>query len=215
MASSPPIKYGLILFELDNLAINNYWRKYSTYLEIGWDAESIKAYLAQKDKILQIASFNTNTVSFSASSRRNRFYEIYNRSDMLEKDVAEPGCINALNQLVEKYDVHIISSRSDDMKEKTLQIMKKQGFPMEKLCVYFKDTNAILHTYRKDCILKVKQKNPAGVAICLNPEDAATFESLSYTPVGFTSLKNFEEFNGKIPAVFQDWNQLLTSLMSA
>jgi len=209
------MKYGLILTELDNLAINNYWRKYSTYLEIGWDVESIKAYLAQKDKILQIASFNTNTVSFSASSRRNRFYDIYNRPDMLDKDVAEPGAVECLVKLADKYDIYIISSRTEDLKEKTLEILKKQGFPLEKIQVYFKETNAILHSYRKDCVLKVKQKNPSGVAVCINPEDASSYESLNYTPVGFTTLKNFDDFNGKISAVFQDWNQLLTSLLAA
>ena len=98
---------ALVLSELDNLIINNYWRKFLTYKEVGWDEESIQTYLSQKDKILQIASFNTPTVSFSASSRRNRFYEIYNRSQMLEKDVAYEGSPEVIAKLADKYNIYV------------------------------------------------------------------------------------------------------------
>lgn len=207
--------FGLILSELDNLIINNYWRKFATYKEVGWDDNSIHSYLQQKDKIMQIASFNTPTVSFSASSRRNRFYEIYNRLDMLEKDVAWEGSVEAMKKLSSKYEIYVVSSRTFDLQAKTLEVMKNLGFPLEKMTILFKETNAILHSYRKDCILKVKEKFPTGVAVCITPDEGAIFENFDYTSVGFTSLKNNPDFNGKIKIVFEDWDQLTNSLMSA
>ena len=86
---------------MDNIVINNYWRKYETYLELGWDHASTGHNLSKKEYMMQIASFNTRTVSFSASSRRNKFYEIYNRPKMLEQDVAwDDICVESLKKLV-------------------------------------------------------------------------------------------------------------------
>lgn len=103
-------QYGLVFTELDNIIIDNYYRKFYTYKELGWDDNNIKAYLEQKAFIMQIASFNTAKVSFSASSRRNRYYEVYNKPEMLEKDIAYGQAIDVLEKLAEKYDIHIISS---------------------------------------------------------------------------------------------------------
>jgi len=109
-------QFSLIL-GLDNIVLNNYWRKYYTYLKIGWDDASIRDYLSKY--MMQIASFNTRTVSFSASSRRNKFYEIYNRPDMLEQDVAWEGSVEAIKKISQKFKIYIVSSRSNEMRRKT------------------------------------------------------------------------------------------------
>jgi tetratricopeptide (TPR) repeat protein len=205
-------KYGLIFTELDNIIIDNYWRKFYTYRELGWDDNSIKAYLAQKQYVMQIASFNTAKVSFSASSRRNRYYEVFNRLDMLEKDIAYGQAIDVLDKLAEKYDIFIISSRTTDLEEKTLETMRKLNFNLDKYKVIFKKPLDVLHTYRQKCFDDIKQTNPTGFAVCLMPGDATMVERNNYTPIGFTSVKEAAEFNGTINTVCEDWIQLVQAL---
>lgn len=208
-------QWGLILLELDNLVINNYWRKYYTYLEIGWDDQSIRDYLGVKENALQIASFNTTKISFSASSRRNRFYEVYNRENMLDQDVAWEGVIPAIEKLNKLYKIFIVSSRTTDLKEKTLSHLKKLGFPLEIVEVIFKEPNEALHNYRVNTVEKISQQLPSGIGICLQPTEGAIFTRCNYTPVAFASIKNHAEFDGQVNVVCQDWTQILQSLNCA
>ena len=195
--------WGVVL-NLDNIIINNYWRKYQTYRQIGWDDASIKQYLSQKQNTMQVASFNTPTVSFSASSRRNRFYTIYNQLEMLDQDVAWGSSILSLQALSTKYHIYIVSARSDDLREKTLEVMTQLGYAMSNLSFFFKTEFEQLYSYRKKCMKEIIQSHPTGVGVCLNPSDADFFKDFGYTPVGLTSLKNREEFNGHIDIVCND-----------
>ena len=203
--------WGVVL-NLDNLVLNNYWRKYQTYRQIGWDDVSIKQYLSHKQNTMQIASFSTPTVSFSASSRRNRFYSIYNQLEMLDQDVAWGSSVSALQDLSTRYHIYIISARTEDLREKTLEVMARLGFVMENVSIFFKKSLEQLYSYRKKCIKEITKNHPTGVGICLNPSDTTLFKDFGYTPVGMTSLKNKEEFNGHIDIVCEDWTQLLTAL---
>ena len=205
-------QWALVINELDNIVLNNYWRKYHTYLELGWDDASIKEYIGQKKFTMQIASFNTPTVSFSASSRRNRFYEVYNKPGMLDQDVLWGNAIESLKKIDEKYKIFIISSRTEDLKEKTLEVMKKLNFPLDRLKIFFKKTNEKLFVYRKKCIQSIKEQFEGGIGICLSPAESTLFERVDYTPLGFSSLKEREEFNNKIQVVCQDWAQIQASL---
>lgn len=205
-------QHGLIINELDNILLDNYWRKFHTYKEVGWDEISIKQYLTQKQFIMQIASFNTRTVSFSASSRRNRYYEVFNRSDMLEKDIAYTDVIPSLQKLVEKYEIFVISSRTTDLQDKTLEVMKKLDFPLQKMKIYFKGPSDILHSWRQKCINEIVQTFPTGFAICLMPTDTTIFINTSYTPIAFTSIKEPADFNGHIQTIVQSWSQLTQTL---
>ena len=206
------VKFSLIL-GLDNIVLNNYWRKYYSYLKIGWDDASIRHYLSKKEYMMQIASFNTRTVSFSASSRRNRFYEIYNRSEMLEQDVAwDSSTIESLKKINNKYQVFIISARSNELENKTLEVMKKLGFPMEDLTIFFKSPNESLSVYRRNTLNSIKEKFTSGVGVCLNPNDSALYERIGYTPIAFSSIQDYESFNGKISIVCQNWTDVLHSL---
>ena len=72
-------EFALVIPAFDYFIVDPTKRKFATYKEIGWDDQSITNYLRTKENHETIASFITNTVSFSASSRRNRFYEIYSR----------------------------------------------------------------------------------------------------------------------------------------
>ena len=203
--------WGVIL-NLDNIVLNNYWRKYQTYLQIGWDDASIKQYLGQKQNTMQIASFNTPTVTFSASSRRNRFYSIYNQLEMLDQDVPWGNAVSALRALATKYQIYIIASRADKLREKTLEVMTQLGFAIDQISFFFKSEFEQLYSYRKKCMKEIIQSHPTGVGICLNPSDAALIKDFGYTPVGLTSLKNENEFNGHLDVVCNDWTQILSAL---
>ncbi|QEE15808.1 hypothetical protein DSAG12_01635 [Promethearchaeum syntrophicum] len=197
---------------LDNIVLNNYWRKYFAYLKIGWDDASIRHYLSKKEYMMQIASFNTRTVSFSASSRRNRFYEIYNRPDMLEQDVAWDGSIEAIKKISQKFKIYIISSRSTELRKKTLEVMKKLGFPMENLTLYFKNPNESLSIYRKNSFNVIKEEYVGGVGVCLNISDRYNYERIGYTPIAFSSINDYKSFDGKIAVICQNWTDILHSL---
>ncbi len=206
------VQFSFVL-GMDNIVINNYWRKYETYLELGWDHASIRYYLSKKEYMMQIASFNTRTVSFSASSRRNRFYEIYNRPKMLEQDVAwDDTSVESLKKISKKYQVFIISARSKELEDKTLEVIKKIGFPMEDLTIFFKSPNESLSVYRRNTLNSIKEKFTSGVGVCLNPNDSLLYERIDYTPIAFSSIQNYESFNGKISIVCQNWTDVLHSL---
>ena len=200
---------------LDNIVLNNYWRKHSTYLKIGWDFASIQHYLSKKEYMMQIASFNTRTVSFSASSRRNRYYEIFNRPEMLEQDVAwDSNTIESLKKISKKYKVFIISARSNKLERKTLEIMKKLGFPMEDITIFFKNPNESLSVYRRNTLNSIKEKFTSGVGVCLNPSESVLYERIGYTPIAFSSIKDYESFNGKISIVCQNWTDILHCIVN-
>jgi len=206
------VQFSFVI-SMDNIILNNYWRKYETYLEIGWDHASIRHYLSKKEYMMQIASFNTRTVSFTASSRRNKFYEIYNRPKMLEHDVAwDDTSVESLKKISKKYHVFIISARSNELENKTLEVMKKLGFPMEDLTIFFKSANESLSVYRRNTLNSIKEKFTSGVGVCLNPNDSALYERMGYTPIAFSSIQNYENFNGKISIVCQNWTDVLHSL---
>ena len=205
-------QFSLIL-GLDNIVLNNYWRKYYSYLKIGWDDASIRHYLSKREYMMQIASFNTRTVSFSASSRRNRFYDIYNRSEMLEQDVAwDSSTIESLKKINKKYKIFVVSSRSTELKTKTLDVMKKLGFLMDDLTIFFKTSNESLSIYRRNTLNSIKEKYTVGVGVCLNLSDRYLFERIGYTPIAFSSINEYNSFDGKINIVCQDWENILHSL---
>ncbi|MHA1729326.1 MAG: hypothetical protein ACTSWY_11420 [Promethearchaeota archaeon] len=204
-------KFALIL-GLDNIVLNNSERKMKTYLEFGWDKENIQNYISKKENTLKIASFNTNFVTFTASSRRNRYYEVYNRLDMLERDRLFPNVISAINKLSEYFAFNIISHRTEDLEEKTLEILNNLNLPMHLLKIFFKKKHTSMQTYIRNCVIDIKAKFPTGVALVLNPNEASLFERFDYTPVGFSSINNADDFNDHTDVVCGDWNQIISSL---
>jgi hypothetical protein len=194
------------------MVLNNYWRKFSTYKTIGWDEDSIHEYLSHKDKIMQIASFNTPQVNFSASSRRNRFYTIYNQVDMLDQDVPWDYSVEAIRKISASYKIFIISNRNLDLKEKTLEILTRLGYPMNKITLFFKKSTANLFTYRKKCWDEITELFPTGVGVILNPSELDVLKRFQYTPIVFTSIKNAEDFNNSINIICNTWQQLCSSL---
>ena len=184
-----------------------------TYLELGWDKESIDDFISKKENMYgKIASFNTTRVTFTASSRRNRFYEVYNREDMLEHDWQFPGVINALKRLSVDFDIYIVSERTEDLEEKTLQIMEEAGFPMHSLKIFFKGMHKVLRHYKKNCLVEITSKHSTGIGVILHPQDARLFKKFNYTPVGFASIKDASEFSGRVEVVCENWNQLTQCL---
>lgn len=203
-------KPSLVIYDLDNIVLDNCDRKMNTYLEIGWDRDSINDFISKKENIYgKIASFNTTRVTFTASSRRNRYYEIFNRPDMLEFDKPYPGVIEAINKLSKDYDIYIVSERTQDLEQKTLEVMKKLGFPMEKIKIYFKKTHEVLRSYKNATVVNIKTMHPSGAAIVIQPEDGTYFERIEYTPIGFTSIAESMEFQGQVKAICNNWQDVI------
>lgn len=200
------------VLRLDNILLNNYWRKFYTYQQIGWDEESIHQYLSQKKNIMQIASFSTPLVAFSASSRRNRFYEIYNRPEMLDQDVPYDYALEGLKKMTSTYKIYIISSRAQDLQEKTLEVMTRLGFPMNEITIFFKKNTENLFNYQRECMKHISSTFPAGVFICLNLNDITIAKNFQYTPVAFTSILDAEKFNGNLEVICNSWYQICASL---
>lgn len=204
-------KPSLVIYDLDNIVLDNYERKMNTYLEIGWDRDSINDFISKKENIYgKIASFNTTRVTFTASSRRNRYYEIFNRPDMLEFDRPYPGVIEAIKKLSQDYDIYIVSERTQDLEQKTLEVMKKLGFPMDKIKIYFKKTHEVLRSYKNASVVNIKTIHPAGAAIVIQPEDGSYFERIEYTPIGFTSIAEPVEFQGQVKAICNTWQEVIS-----
>ena len=204
-------QWALVL-ELDNLILNNYWRKFYTYKKIGWEDDPIHQYLGQKKNTMQIASFSTPFVNFAASSRRNRFYEIYNQLEMLDQDVPFDNSVEGIKKISQKYKIHIITSRTLDLEEKTREVLTRLGYPMEDLKIYFKKSIENLFAYRKKCLDEVHKAYPTGVGIALSPSDLDLLKRYQYTPIVFTSIKNTKDFNNRVDIVCHDWVQLCSSL---
>ncbi|MBD3353859.1 MAG: hypothetical protein GF364_20420 [Candidatus Lokiarchaeota archaeon] len=206
-------KFALIVYGLDNIILDNYDRKMQTYLEFGWDRDSIDNFISKKEnKYGKIASFNTNRVTFTASSRRNRYYEVYNRPDMLEYDKPFHHCLKAINALSINFDIYIVSERTEDLEEKTLEVMEKLGFPMDKVKVYFKKVHTILRQYKKNCIVDIKSRHDAGVGLIIHPKDASVFNRYDFAPIGFASIKNQKDFDGKTEVVCKSWMDIIRAL---
>ncbi len=207
--------WALVLLNIDNILLNNYWRKYYTYHELGWDEESIHQYLSEKDKILQIATFNTNSVSFAASSRRNKFYKIYNRENMLDQDVPMDGVVDALGKISKKYHIFVVSARTNLLEQKTLESLLRLSFPVDQLTIYFKKSIENLHKYRQNTMKQIIQQYPTGVGICLSPSDRSLFDPFEFIPIAFTSIKNRDDFQNNSPSfqvICNSWQDILTSL---
>ena len=208
-------QWAVVLPSIDNILLNNYWRKYYTYSTLGWDEVSIRNYLSQKENIMKIASFNTIDVSFSASSRRNRYYEIYNKSDMLDHDALYEGAIEGLKKLNSLYKIYILSTRTVLLKEDTLKKMKALGIDLEFLDITFKGEHDKLDHFKRKQMKEIKEKYAGGVGICMAPGDLAIYERFGYTPVCFLSVKNREDFlvvDPNLQVFLNNWPELLQAL---
>jgi hypothetical protein len=205
-------EFALVLPAFDYIIVNPSKRKFATYKEIGWDEQSITNYVRNKENHEKVASFITNTISFSASSRRNRFYEIYNRQDMLELEEVYSGAIIGINELSDHFETYIISDRTEDLKDTTLAHLRKIGFPMEKIHVYFKQVHDSMHAYKRNVIREITSKYPSGVAIITHPKDGQLFALYEYTILGFDSIKGESEFEDSVEFVCHTWDQIRSSL---
>ena len=137
---------------------------------------------------------------------------IYNQLEMLGQDVPWGNAVSALGALSTMYHIYIIAARTENLREKTLEVMTQLGFALDDVTIFFKGEFEQLYSYRKKCMQEVIKLHPTGVGVCLNPTDAGLFKDFDYTPVGLTSLKAIEEFTGHIDVVCNDWAQILSAL---
>ena len=204
--------FALVIPAFDYIIVDPTKRKFATYKEIGWDEISISEYLNNKQNHERIANFITNTVSFSASSRRNRFYEIYNRLDMLNLEEAYPGAIKGISELSKHFDIYIITDLIEDLQDATRDHLKELGFPMEKIHVYFKKPLEPLHSYKRSVLKQITVTHPSGVAIITHPKDSQLFGLYEYTVLGFDSIKEEVEMVNQTEFVCHSWDQIRSSL---
>jgi hypothetical protein len=201
-------KIPLIITELDNILIDNINRKTQTYLELGWDKKSIKNYLSKKENGLKIATFNTPTVSFSASSRRNRYYTIYNRLDMLDHDIIMNKAIETIQILTNKFEIIVLTARKVDLREKTLSLMKMLGFPIDSMQFHFLPQYKSLAVFRKNTFNEIASKFPDGVAITLNPTDFLPYSQYNYHVIALPTLYDKKEFEKTSFDVCRSWKDI-------
>ncbi len=204
--------FALVIPAFDYIIVDPTKRKFATYKEIGWDIDSISMYLSNKQNHERIADFITNTVSFSASSRRNRFYEIYNRPDMLRLEEAYTGAIEGINHISDHFETYLITDRTEDLRESTLDHLEEVGFPMDKIHVYFKKKHESVHSYKRTVLRKITMKYQSGVAIITHPKDGQLFGLYDYTVLGFNSIKEEHEFGNSAEFICHTWRQIQSSL---
>lgn len=202
--------FALVMLGLDNLILDNSNRKTATYLELSWDETNTKNFISKKENAMIIASFNTTTVNFTASSRRNRYYDIYNRKDMLEHDILFPNCSEVIKLLAKDFKIFVVSLRTKNLEDKTLSVLKELGFPLEVVDFSFKKMHEPIQSYKRKCLVKIHDEFPAGVGIILNPDDSILVEEFDYQPVGFSSIKNKEDFSTDV--VCQNWTEINSSI---
>jgi hypothetical protein len=211
MSTDETKKYALILANLDYILIDPFERKLATYLEIGWDEISARAYLGNPKNWDQIASFNTPFVTFSASSRRNRFYEIFWKDEYFTHDQLYPGALDIINNLVQKFNVVVLTSRTEDMKDKTIARLEEIGIPVNDIEFLFKGNHDPLPRFKSDSIKSTAEKYQQGLAIVHQPTDIDSCRKYSLTIIGLTSTNGREEFF-KSDAVCADWVQIAAVL---
>lgn len=203
-------KQFALLMPLDNLILDNSNRKTATYTEIGWDETNTLAYVSKKENIMKIASFNTTTVNFTASSRRNRYYDIYNRLDMLEHDILLPKCSEVIKLLTKDFKIFVVSLRTKDLEEKTLSALKNLGFPVESVEFSFKKMHEPIASYKKKCLIHIHNEFSSGIGLILHPDDSILLNEYDYSPVGFSSIKNKEDFSTEV--VCANWSEISSSI---
>ncbi|MHA1732764.1 MAG: hypothetical protein ACTSU5_12535 [Promethearchaeota archaeon] len=202
------VKYALVFTEIDNLLLDNFDRKLQTYLKIGWDEASARAFISEKSNYNKIASFNTSTVSFSASSRRNRYYEIYNSDEMLAHDAPYQGAVEVFNALKDRFHLVVFTKRDEDLAEKTLATMKRLGFGVDDGVEFlFKGRYENPHKFRNATLITVRTKYQTGIAVTHLPEEITVISQFNFTPVGFSSTHEVHEFQGA-SAVCQNWEHV-------
>ncbi|TFG19078.1 MAG: hypothetical protein EU530_07280 [Promethearchaeota archaeon] len=204
--------FALVIPAFDYIIVDPTKRKYATYKEIGWDDMSISDYVNNKENHERIADFITNTVSFSASSRRNRFYDIYNRLDMLNLEEAYPGAIEGITHLSDHFETYIITDRTEDLQEDTIEHLKKLGFPKDKIHVFFKKTHDSMHNYKRTVLREISIKYPSGIGLVTHPKDAQILGLYEYSVIGFDSIIEEKEFSGQTEFVCHTWDQIRSSL---
>ena len=204
-------QFSLSILGLDNLILDNSNRKFATYLELGWDEKNIKNFISKKENIMRIASFNTTKVNFTASSRRNRYYDIYNRKDMLEHDILFSKCSDVIKLLSKDFKIFLVSLRTKDLEDKTLSVLKNLGFPVEMVDFSFKKNFEPIQSYKRTCLKNIRNEVPSGISVILNPDDSMLLDEFDgYSTVGFSSIKNKEDFS--IEVVCQNWREIKSSI---
>jgi hypothetical protein len=93
-------------------------------------------------------------------------------------------------------------------------MMKKFGFPLEYLTIFFKEPNQILANYRARCVDQIQQHHPEGIAVIVLPNDVIMFDRIGYHSIAFTSLRDIKEFRGITSAVCDDWVSLTQTIIN-
>jgi hypothetical protein len=204
---------AVIFIELDDLLLENYWRKYRTYEQLGWDQKSIEEFLAKKENKLKIASFNTGTTNFTGPTREDRYNEIYNHSNLINQDVAVLGAVEMMHALQEGVYCHVLSSRPTTQQTDVKNHLKYLGFPTDNMDIYFRAPTESVMAFRNKTLKLIQKKFILGFGVCLSSEDSIGFDRLKYPTIGFASIKEVDVLKLSFEKVYSSWEEIAGYVM--
>jgi hypothetical protein len=201
---------AIVFIELDNLLIDNYWRKYQTYLQLGWNDQAIAEFLAQKSNKLQIASFE----GFNTNDRYDRFYSVYEQPEMLTQDVASPGAVEMVQTLVEGTYCIVLSSRPTTQQSATKQQLQRLGFPVEKMEFFFRSPDESVMGFQNKTLTKLHKRFLLGFGICHSVEDSVGFDRIRFPAIAMTTIYDINALAPYFEKVCEDWEEIGLYLMT-
>jgi hypothetical protein len=203
-----PCPVVVVIVELDNLLLHNYWRKYQTMLELGWDIPSIQNYLSKKENLPILPPETPLSNNSPSQAFRDKYLTIYNRDDLLSKDVALEGAVDAVNRIVADAYCVVLSSRPASQQNTTIDLLKFLGYPIHLMEFNFLGSNESTMSFRNRIFSQIQRRFMLGVGICLTPSDAIGFDRLSYPTLGLTTLKNECDLRESFDGICETWGQL-------
>lgn len=203
----------VVVAEIDHVLLDPHDRKLETYLKLGWDRESAEAFLAVKSNWSLVASFNTPTISFTSSSRINRFVEVFNSEEMLALDRPLPGAVEAFNSLKERCGLVVLTTREESLKEPTVAKLSELGFDLDGVELHFKRQFEVAERFRTTTLKEVRESLGGGTAALVThlPDDFRLTRRFQFLPVAITTTHSPEDFPDGARA-FDSWEEAVNYL---
>ena len=169
---------------------------------------SIQNFLSIKENLAIIPPDSPQTNAHASITFREKYLTVYNREDLLTKDVALEGAVEAVNRIVADAYCVVLSSRPASQQNVTLDLLKFLGYPIHNMEFHFPGPNESTMSFRNRVFSQIQRLFMLGVGICLTPSDAIGFDRLSYPTLGLTTLKNECDLRDSFDGVCESWAQL-------
>ena len=200
---------GIIFIELDNLLLENYWRRHRTFEQLGWDTSSIEEFLSVRENKLKLPSFT----NFTGPDRDTRYLQIYEHPNMISQDVAIPGAAEMIQALSDGVYIHVLSSRPATNQSAIKQHLKALNFPTDKIELYFRTPGDSIMTFRNRTLKMIHKQFLMGFGVCLTREDSIGFDRIKYPTIAFSAIKEPEELIRSFEKVCTNWEEIAGYVM--